>query len=152
MSDVLEIRARPDATPLALRHADLQALPASEQVPDVGALVPGRRGRAVRLAALLERIGAGAGGRHAHVASRDPSFAVSVPLEELAGALVVYELGGAPLPPAQGGPFRLLVPGHPDECVHVKQLARLELADVPGRDTRPTDDAAHAALHKKSKP
>jgi DMSO/TMAO reductase YedYZ molybdopterin-dependent catalytic subunit len=132
--------------------ADLARLPAEAQVADVGTLVPGRRGRAVRLAALLDAAGIGpADGLHAHIASSDPSFAVSVPLAELRGALVVYELDGRALDPSRGGPFRLLVPGHPDECVHVKGIARLALADRPGRDTRPTDDAEHAALHRKAK-
>jgi hypothetical protein len=63
--------------------------------------------------------------------------------------LVVYGLGEEPLPTDKGGPFRLLVPGHPDECVHVKQVAVLELSDRPGRDTRPKDDTEHAKIHEK---
>jgi hypothetical protein len=54
------------------------------------------------------------------------------------------------MPASKGGPFRLLVPGHADDCVHVKQLASIELSDRPGRDTRPKDDAEHAKLHKKT--
>jgi DMSO/TMAO reductase YedYZ molybdopterin-dependent catalytic subunit len=128
--------------------ADLAALPADAQVADVGALVPGRAGRGVRLAALLERAARDA--RHLNIASTDPAFAVSVPIDEVrATAVVVYELAGAPLAPEKGGPFRLLVPGHPDECLNVKGLARLELSPDPGRDTRPKDDAEHAALHRK---
>ena len=85
-----------------------------------------------------------------NLASSDPKFAVSVLLDELPrGALVVYELDGAPLPPEKGGPFRFLVPGHTDECVNVKQLARIELARERGRDTRPADDAEHRKLHGK---
>lgn len=130
--------------------ADLAALPPDAQVADVGALVPGRAGRGVRLAALLERARPARDARHLHIASVDPSFAVSVPVDEVrASAIVVYELAGAPLPAAKGGPFRLLVPGHPDECLNVKGLARLELSPDPGRDTRPKDDAEHAALHRK---
>jgi 2-dehydropantoate 2-reductase len=65
--------------------------------------------------------------------------------------LVVYELEGEALPEGKGGPFRLLVPGHQDECVHVKSLCRIELARTRGRDTRPADDEAHRALHAAKK-
>jgi 2-dehydropantoate 2-reductase len=130
------------------------AMPASAQIADVGTLVPGRRGQGVRLRALLDEAGVGsaaAGGedRHLHVASSDPAFAVSLPLSEAEEAVVVYALDGAPLPEGKGGPFRLLVPGHPDECVHVKQVAGLEVSNRPGRDTRPKDDAEHEKLHRK---
>lgn len=131
-------------------RADLARFPAAAQVPDVGALVAGRKGRGVRLDALLERARPASGARYLNIASRDPSFAVSVPLDEVrGGAVIVYELDGAPLAPSKGGPFRLLVPGHADECVNVKQLARLEVSTTAGRDTRPKDDAEHAALHRK---
>jgi len=140
------------AGPASFRAADLAALPSAAQVPDVGALVPGRKGRGVRHAALRERAVPAPPARYLNIASRDPAFAVSVPLDEVrAQGIVVYELDGAPLEPSKGGPFRLLVSGHPDECLNVKQLARLELSPTPGRDTRPTDDAEHAALHRKNK-
>jgi len=150
MSAHLEIRGLV-RSPLSLDHAALAALPAADQVPDVSRLDPARAGRAVRLAALLARAGISSEARFLDVGSRDPGFAVSLPLSELAGALVLYELGGAPLPPHKGGPFRLLVPGHADECVHVKDVARLAPSATRGRDTRPLDDAAHAALHAKKK-
>lgn len=138
--------------PASFRAADLAALPPAAQVPDVGALVPGRKGRGVRLAALLEHARPAPAARYLNIASRDPAFAVSVPLDEVrAEGIVVFELDGAPLAPAKGGPFRLLVCGHPDECLNVKELARLELSPDPGRDTRPKDDAEHAALHRKNK-
>jgi DMSO/TMAO reductase YedYZ molybdopterin-dependent catalytic subunit len=132
---------------ITLTPEQCAALPESAQVPDVSALVPGKSGRGVRLAAVLPK--APRAGAYLHVASSDPSFAVSLPLAEASNAIVVYSLHGAPLPEQQGGPFRLLVPGHQDECVHVKQLASLEISDRPGRDTRPVDDAAHEALHRK---
>jgi DMSO/TMAO reductase YedYZ molybdopterin-dependent catalytic subunit len=137
------------ARPLALSVSDLAALPATAQVPDVGVLVPGRRGAAVRLSALREFAGELAGARFLDVASSDPAFAVSLPIAEARDALVVYAQDGGPLPPDKGGPFRLLVPGHADECVHVKQVARLALSPTRGRDTRPVDDAEHAKLHAK---
>lgn len=133
--------------------AALRALPPASQVADAGLLVPGKQGRAVWLAALVERCGGAGAARFLHLQSSDPGFAVSLPLAEVPrGALVVYEQGGEPLPAGKGGPFRFLVPGHADECVHVKSLARIELALAAGRDTRPADDEAHRALHAKKKP
>jgi 2-dehydropantoate 2-reductase len=132
---------------LSLDRAELAALSAG-QVPDVGALVPGKKGRGVRLSALAARAGAEGRALHVHIGSADPAFAVSVPIAEVLDlGIVVYELDGAPYPADKGGPFRLLVPGHADECVNVKQLARLEFAAEPGRDTRPKDDAEHARMH-----
>jgi DMSO/TMAO reductase YedYZ molybdopterin-dependent catalytic subunit len=139
------------ARPLSLTRADLARFPAEAQVADVGTVSAGRAGRAVTLAALRARAGETAGAAFLDVASADPGFAVSLPLAEVRGALVVYELDGAPLPAAKGGPFRLLVPGHADECVHVKQVTRLELAAARGRDTRPADDAEHQKLHAKKR-
>lgn len=134
-----------------LSYDVLARWPEGDQVADVSAIVAGRAGRAVRLSALLARAGASKSARFLHIASKDPAFAVSLPIEEAKGALVVYALGDAPLPESKGGPFRLLVPGHADECVHVKQLASIDLSDHPGRDTRPKDDAEHQKLHQKKK-
>lgn len=150
--DRFEITGSIAAKPFQLGLDDCLAFPDCDQVADVGELMPGRRGRALRLAAILARARPDRSARFLWVASCDPAFAISLPLEEVAErAVVVYADQGAPLAPGKGGPFRLLVPGHPDECVHVKQLARLELASHAGRDTRPIDDAEHAQLHLKKK-
>ena len=130
-------------------RAEIARLPASFQVADVGSAVAGKAGRAVWLAALAGELPATG---YLNVRSSERGFAVALPVGELArGALVVYELGGEALPASKGGPFRLLVPGHADECVHVKALARLEFAAARGPDTRPADDEAHRALHAKKK-
>jgi DMSO/TMAO reductase YedYZ molybdopterin-dependent catalytic subunit len=142
----------PSGKPAHWTRAELAALPAAQQVADVGMLVRGKQGRGVWLAALLERAGGAGDAAWLNLGSRDPGFAVSLPISELPrGALIVYELDGAALPAGKGGPFRLLVPGHEDECVHVKSLARIELARARGRDTRPADDEAHRALHAQKK-
>jgi 2-dehydropantoate 2-reductase len=142
----------PAGARLALTRAALRGLPAAQQVADVGLLLRGKQGRAVWLAGLLEKLGGTSGAEWLNLASSDPAFAVSLPLAELPrGALVVYELDGEPLPEKKGGPFRLLVPGHDDECVNVKSLATIELARARGRDTRPADDEAHRALHAQKK-
>ena len=149
----LEITGSIQNGPVVLDYQALAAFPASAQVPDVGALVPGRKGRGVRLSAIVARVAPRPSARFVNIQSADPKFAVSVPISDvLEQGIVVYELDGAPLAADKGGPFRLLVCGHDDECVNVKQLARLELADLRGRDTRPADDAEHRALHARKKP
>src|SRR5262245_2030409 len=85
------------ARPRRFDARELAALDAREQVDDVSRVVPGRKGRAVRLSALLELAGADPRATHLDVASLDPGFAVSEPLPAFADALVVYELDGAPL-------------------------------------------------------
>jgi DMSO/TMAO reductase YedYZ molybdopterin-dependent catalytic subunit len=148
----IEVRGRIRAPVFRLTRADCERFPAAAQVDDVGALAPGKRGRGVKLAAILARAGPAADARFLDIASADPAFAISVPLDEVAErGVVVYALDGAPIPSEKGGPFRLIVPGHADECVNVKALAALELSARRGRDTRPLDDAEHAKLHAKKK-
>lgn len=56
----------------------------------------------------------------------------SLPLEEArgSGALLAWELGGAPLPPQHGFPLRLVVPGWYG-MTNVKWLARITVSDTP---------------------
>lgn len=151
-TSMFEVRGRIASGTLAFDLESCRAFPAAAQVPDVGTLVRGKKGCAVRLSAILSRARPAAEARFVNLLSSDPAFAISLPLTEIADrAVVIYAASEGPLGPEQGGPFRLLVPGHPDECVNVKQLAAIELSDVPGRDTRPQDDAEHAKLHAKKK-
>ncbi len=77
--------------PLALGFDAFVALPG--QVPDVGALIPGREGGAVRLGTLLEHAGARPGATHVTLASTDGGFCASVPVAAVREALVTYRLG-----------------------------------------------------------
>jgi G3E family GTPase len=92
-------------------------------VDDVGTLFPGRVGRGVPLPALLRAAGAPGAGTVV-VTARDGFVSAPAPLEALAGGVLVYALGDGPLPAAQGGPFRVLVPGAVG-CANVKAVARL---------------------------
>jgi DMSO/TMAO reductase YedYZ molybdopterin-dependent catalytic subunit len=130
--------------PLALGFAELAALP--EQVADVGAILPGREGGAVRLGALVAAAAASAGARWVTLASADGRFSASVPLDAVGDALVVYRLGDRPLPDDQGGPVRFFIPqagrctgpgtDGVDACANVKALARITLSSARGADTR----------------
>jgi DMSO/TMAO reductase YedYZ molybdopterin-dependent catalytic subunit len=124
------------ATPRSLGFDELAGLP--DQVADVGALVPGRRGGGVRLAAILDAVGRVPDARFAQLRSTD-GFSAWVPLDAVAQALVVYRLGDGPLPEADGGPLRFLIPDVEkcgvaglDTCANVKRLGTVTLARSAG--------------------
>jgi len=145
------------ASPLQLDHANLSAIDPGGQIAEVGALDPKRRGRAVRLAALLDlaRPHSNAAYLTLH-ASRD-DFHASIPLAAVRDrALLIYELDGQPLPESAGGPVRFFIPDYAachtseiDECANVKYVDRIELTVERGHDNRPVEDAEHEALHRR---
>jgi 2-dehydropantoate 2-reductase len=141
--------------PLELTFDDLRAFPEADQITDISRFQPSRRGDGVTLEALLRAARPTAAANYLTLhASRD-DFHVSIPLEAVRGeAVVVYRLGETPLGPEHGGPIRFIIKNpaacHTDElddCANVKYLDRIELTTRRGRDTRPADEAAHAALH-----
>lgn len=100
----------------------LAALP--EQVADVSALVPGREGAAVRLGEVVALCFPSPEDQLVLVA-QDGLTTAPVRVDEAEGALVVHSLRREPLPAAQGGPFRVLVPKGQSACANVKGLARI---------------------------
>jgi DMSO/TMAO reductase YedYZ molybdopterin-dependent catalytic subunit len=141
-----------------LSFDDLRRLPESGQVPDVSVFQPARKGGGVTLESLLRLVGPKEDANYLTLhASRD-DFHVSIPLAAVrAEAIVVYHRDGQPIGSDQGGPFRFLIRDpaacHTDElddCANVKYLDRIELTVRRGRDTRPRDDAEHAALHDRT--
>jgi DMSO/TMAO reductase YedYZ molybdopterin-dependent catalytic subunit len=141
--------------PLDLSYDDLHALPETDQVADVSRFHPSRRGDGVALEALLRLAAPKPEANYLTLHAGRDDFHVSVPLKEVRGeGIVVYRHGGRPLGPEHGGPIRFLIRDpaacHTDElddCANVKYLDRIELTVRRGRDTRPADEAAHAALH-----
>jgi DMSO/TMAO reductase YedYZ molybdopterin-dependent catalytic subunit len=141
--------------PLELRFSDLSGLPTEAQVSDVSRFQPTRRGDGVTLEALLERARPRPEANYLTLHADRDDFHVSIPLEAVRGeAIVVYKLGDRGLGPEHGGPIRFLIRDpaacHTDElddCANVKYLSRIELSRRRGRDTRPADEGAHAALH-----
>jgi DMSO/TMAO reductase YedYZ molybdopterin-dependent catalytic subunit len=142
--------------PVRLRIADLDAIPEAARVADVSRFHPKRQGDGVRLEAILERVGVRPEANHVTLHADRDDFHVSVPLEPLREqGIIVYRLGDGELGVEQGGPIRFLVrdpsvchTGELDECANVKYLSRIELTSRRGRDTRPTTDAEHEALHR----
>jgi DMSO/TMAO reductase YedYZ molybdopterin-dependent catalytic subunit len=134
--------------------ADLATLP--DQVADVSYLVPGREGGGVRLQSILDKVSPTASAQHITLYSSDSKFSASVPLAAVRNAIVAYRLGNEPLPEKKGGPFRFLIPnieecaiGSVDACANVKFLARIELSQHPGQDSRPTSKVMHEEHHTK---
>ena len=142
--------------PLDLRFEDLAAFPDEAQVPDISRFQPDRRGDGVALEALLERARPRPEANYLTLHADRDDFHVSIPLQAVrAEAIVVYKVGDRRLGPGEGGPIRFLIRDpaacHTDElddCANVKYLSRIELSVRRGRDTRPADEAAHAALHR----
>lgn len=142
--------------PLNLTFADLDALPDPARVADVSRFHPTRRGDGVTLDALLDRAGVRPEANYVTLHADRDDFHVSVPLGPVREqGVVVYRLGDGRLTVEEGGPIRFLVrdpavcnTGELDECANVKYLSRIELTTRRGRDTRPTTEDEHAALHK----
>jgi DMSO/TMAO reductase YedYZ molybdopterin-dependent catalytic subunit len=143
--------------PLSLTYDDLRTLPESDHVLDVSRFHPDRRGDGVALEALLRLARPTPGANYLTLHAGRDDFHVSIPLPPVRDqAVVVYRLGALGLGVEHGGPVRLIIPnpsacrtGELDECANVKYLDRIELTERKGRDTRPADDAEHAALHER---
>jgi DMSO/TMAO reductase YedYZ molybdopterin-dependent catalytic subunit len=160
MSDtiVLEVDGAVEK-PLRLSFADLEALPESAQVHDVSRFHPSRRGDGVLLEALLLQAGVKPGANYLTLHADRDDFHVSIPLAPVRDqGIVVYRQGALRLSVEQGGPIRFLIrdpsachTAELDECANVKYLSRIELTERRGRDTRPADEGAHAALHAAPK-
>lgn len=141
--------------PLELGFEDLEALPESFRVNDVSRFHPNRQGDGVALEALLERARPCPEANYLTLHADRDDFHVSVPLQAVRGeSVVVYKLAGHGLSLENGGPVRFIVKdptachtSELDECANVKYLSRIELTVRKSRDTRPADEAAHAALH-----
>ncbi len=140
---------------LELRFADLTALPAGQQVPDVSRFHPQRQGDGVAFEAILARARPRAEANYMTLHADRDDFHVSVPLAAVrAEGIVVYHRAGEPLGIDQGGPIRFLIRDPAachthelDDCANVKYLSRIELTVRRGRDTRPQNDEEHAKLH-----
>jgi DMSO/TMAO reductase YedYZ molybdopterin-dependent catalytic subunit len=143
--------------PAALSFADLAALADAFQVRDVSRIDPKRKGDAVTLAGLLERVRPKSSVRYLTLHASTDDFHASIPLESVRHrALLIYRLDGQPLPLAAGGPVRFYIPDFAachateiDECANVKFVDRIEFSSQRGHDTRPHDEKEHTELHEK---
>jgi DMSO/TMAO reductase YedYZ molybdopterin-dependent catalytic subunit len=142
---------------LDLKLDDLAALPVEAQIPDVSRLDPKRRGKAVKLSAVLDLAGVRPGAAYLTLHASADDFHASVPLDSVRErGILIYEVDGGLLPASAGGPFRFYIPdfaachsAEVDECANVKFVDRLELTVAKGHDNRPEDEKQHAQLHQK---
>ncbi len=123
------------------RH--LSQLVSSEQIPDLGTVMPNMQGRGVKFKAILDAVALNAGTDHVTFRSVDEKYSACVTLEQAREfGILVYEQDGAPFPSERGGPFRLVTPGLGDLCANVKQIGRIEFSSGVGQDTRPPEACA----------
>jgi DMSO/TMAO reductase YedYZ molybdopterin-dependent catalytic subunit len=152
---VLKVEGAVD-NPLELRFDDLAALPEAFQIRDVSRFHAKRYGDGVALEAILERARPRSDANYLTLHADRDDFHASIPLEAVRGeSVIVYKHGENRLGTEHGGPIRFLIKdptachtSELDDCANVKFLSRIELSAKKGRDTRPGDDAAHAALHE----
>src|SRR5207244_3307389 len=91
--------------PIMLDCDALAKLPAEYQISDVGALVPGMRGRGVRMKGVLEVPALTIGADHATFHSADGRFAASLTLKQATEhGILIYQLDEEPLSEQNGGP------------------------------------------------
>lgn len=124
--------------PVSLDAPALRQLPPDEHVEDIGRLMPGMTGRAIKINGLLEVPALAVDADHVTFHSADGTYAATLTLQQAREfGLLLYEQDGKPLPPERGGPFRLLAPGLGDLCANVKGVRRIEVRIGSGKDTRP---------------
>ena len=125
--------------PVSFVRAAIAALAAEHQL-DISTVMPGMMGKGIRLRGLLDVPALGINADHVTVYSADGKYSVCLTLQQAKEyGVLVYELDGAALPDAKGGPFRLVTPGLGDLCANVKGVARIEVTIGIGIDTRPTN-------------
>jgi 2-dehydropantoate 2-reductase len=131
--------------PVSFDLAAMQQLPSEHHVSDVSTVMPGMKGKAIKVKGLLEVPAVGTKADHVTFHSLDGKYAATLTLEQARDfGLLLYELNGEPLPDGKGGPFRLITPGLGDLCANVKSVGRIEVRMGSGKDTRPpAEERAH---------
>ena len=141
--------------PQVLTCDDLSGFDEQDHERDVSRFHPTRRGDGVTLQSLLKRVDPVTEANYLTLHAGRDDFAASIPLDAIREeGILVYSVDGEPLDIAHGGPFRFLIRNPAacrtdelDDCANVKYVDRIELSVGRGRDTRPTDEEEHAALH-----
>lgn len=124
--------------PVTFDHASISKLPVEYHV-DVSTVMPNMQGKGIRLKGLLDVPALSIQADHVTFHSGDGKYAVSLTLQQAGEfGILVYELNGHALPLENGGPFRLITPGLGDLCANVKGVARVEITQGMGADTRPS--------------
>ena len=123
--DAVELRF--EGVTVRLDRTALAALPG---VDDIGALVPKRRGQAASVAAVWDRASVPDDAEVVFVA-HDGLATLAVAAGGVRDGYLVHSLGDGPLPDADGGPIRLLIPGPgTSACANVKGVAQIVVRRV----------------------
>ncbi len=124
--------------PIHFTRRILGQLPSNLQVEDLGTVMPGMSGKALRVKALLDVATLNPGVDHVTFYSQDGNYSACLTLQQAKDfGMLWYEQSGAAVPSDRGGPFRLVTPGLGDLCANVKQVHSIVLTKGEGRDTRP---------------
>lgn len=124
--------------PVTLDRTAFRQLSDESHVMDVGTVMPGMTGRAIKVKGLLEVPALAPSADHVTFHSLDGKYAATLTLQQARDfGLLLYEVDGEPLPEGKGGPFRLITPGLGDLCANVKGVGRMEVRVGSGKDTRP---------------
>lgn len=127
--------------PVSFDRLSFASLP-SEHHLDISAVMPNMKGKGIRVNGLLDIPALAIGADHVTFHSMDGKYSACLTLQQAKEhGILLYELDGAALPDAKGGPFRLVTPGLGDLCANVKGVARIEVTKGRGTDTRPSVQA-----------
>jgi G3E family GTPase len=120
----------PDGRVRAIDRAALGALTGG--IADVSGQFPKRSGAAARVESLFAALALPDRGS-AVVVAGDGFASEPVAIPVLRQGVLLHSLAGEPLPPDQGGPFRLLIPEEastdPISCANVKGVAKVVIRD-----------------------
>ncbi|MCS6897477.1 MAG: 2-dehydropantoate 2-reductase [Nitrospira sp.] len=119
-------------------RAAIAVLPVEHHV-DVSTVMPGAKGRGIRLKGLLDIPALAVDADHVTFHAAGGSYSACLTLQQaMEYGILIYELDGSSLPESAGGPFRLITPGLGDLCANVKHVERIEITKGPSHDTRQT--------------
>ena len=145
--------------PQTFSFGDLAEIDASFQIADMSTIDATRKGGAVQLEGLLQRVSVLTTATYIGLHASTDDFHASIPLAAIREkSFLIYELDGKPLELSAGGPARFYIVDHAachteeiDECANVKFVDHIELTAGKGFDNRPEDDEEHAQLHRDEK-
>lgn len=134
--------------PRGFSHLDLESLHRYYQIEDMSTVDERLSGKAVRLRKVIDLAGPDHGTEYMTIESADGDYSVCLPLDEISRtAVLIYEIGGKPIPSEEGGPVRFVIPYYSDNCANVKSVSRIVISKKPGKDTRPSNREQHEKLH-----
>jgi 2-dehydropantoate 2-reductase len=126
--------------PLQIDRATFSNLRAEFHVEDIGELMPGMRGKGIKVDGILGLATLPSKGDHVTFFSSDGQYSASLTLEQAKKyGILLYQVDGLPLASDKGGPFRLVTPGLGDLCANVKNVGQISITAGSGKDTRPEE-------------